>query len=345
MQGSLAIMPLVTDGTLTELQPKHSNLLDALPLSKLFKALSEPLRLDVLRVLSADSFGVQELALLFSMPQPGMSHHLKILAQAGLVVSSRQGNSIFYRRTLLGNQTEFVEIKRVLFSSLDALALAYETMQCVQNIYVQRSSQSRSFFEKNAEKFLEHQGLLCTGEQYFESLCELIDALNLPKSSSVMEVGPGSGELLIELCKRFSCPTALDNSPKMLELAKANLPSKYSVNFIQGDLQQFVLSSVPMNLVVLNMVLHHMPSPLLAFKQLHSILRVGGYLVVADLCAHKQEWVKDSCGDVWLGFAPQDINKWALEAGFGEVQSQFLGLKNGFQIQLKMFCSLKSSSA
>ena len=313
-------------------------------LSKLFKALSDPFRLEVLRVLSADSFGVQELASLFSMPQPGMSHHLKVLSQADLVVSHRQGNSIFYRRTLLKNETEFLELRKTLFSTLDLLPLPEKTQRHVQDIYAQRASQSQNFFNKNSEKFLERQGLLCSTDQYLDSLSELIDTVKIPKSSKVMEVGPGSGELMLELASRFSSVTALDNSPQMLELAKLKLGKVRNVEFVESDLATFAPSAGPKDLVVLNMVLHHMPSPLLTFKKLNQIIAAGGYLIVADLCSHNQEWVRDSCGDVWLGFQPAELDKLAMEGRFALLQSQFLGLKNGFQIQLKVFRSLKVRS-
>ncbi|MGE8311882.1 MAG: ArsR/SmtB family transcription factor, partial [Pseudomonas protegens] len=69
-------------------------------LAALCKAGGDPLRLNVLRALSNDSFGVLELAQIFAIGQSGMSHHLKVLAQASLVATRREGNAIFYRRAL-----------------------------------------------------------------------------------------------------------------------------------------------------------------------------------------------------------------------------------------------------
>ncbi|MEG1214978.1 MAG: metalloregulator ArsR/SmtB family transcription factor, partial [Leclercia sp.] len=61
-------------------------------LAALCKASGDPLRLNVLRALASDSFGVLELAQIFAIGQSGMSHHLKVLAQAGLVATRREGN-------------------------------------------------------------------------------------------------------------------------------------------------------------------------------------------------------------------------------------------------------------
>ena len=69
-------------------------------LAALCKASGDELRLNVLRALANDSFGVLELAQIFDVGQSGMSHHLKVLAQAELVATRREGNAIFYRRAL-----------------------------------------------------------------------------------------------------------------------------------------------------------------------------------------------------------------------------------------------------
>ena len=58
-------------------------------LAALCKAGGDPLRLNVLRALANDSFGVLELAQIFAIGQSGMSHHLKVLAQAGIAPAAR----------------------------------------------------------------------------------------------------------------------------------------------------------------------------------------------------------------------------------------------------------------
>ena len=59
--------------------------------------------------------------------------------------------------------------------------------------------------------------------------------------------------------------------------------------------------------------------------------------VITDLCAHDQDWVKQSCGDLWLGFDPSEITGWAETAGLTEGNSLFLSQRNGFRIQLRQF--------
>lgn len=309
-------------------------------LATICKAAADPLRLDIMRVLSKDSFGVQELATIFSMPQPGMSHHLKVLAKSGLLATRRQGNSIFYRRALRRSEGELHEFQASLFATIDTLPLADEYQIKIDRIYAERSSQSRSYFERNADKFEENQGMLCELSQYLPNLKEFLDLMELPRASRVMEVGPGQGLLLKELASRFDELVALDSSEEMLALTKGKVPLKDRITFIQSSLESYEpkgASDKGFDAVVLNMVLHHTSSPTQALQKLRRIVRPDRYLLIADLCSHNQEWTRASCGDVWLGFDPQDLKDWALSAGFAEDQSSYLGLKNGFQIQLKLF--------
>jgi len=54
---------------------------------QLYKALGDDLRLSILRLLKSESFGVLELCSILEIKQSALSHHLKILATAGLVTT------------------------------------------------------------------------------------------------------------------------------------------------------------------------------------------------------------------------------------------------------------------
>jgi ArsR family transcriptional regulator len=317
--------------------PPRERTADALELALICKAASDPLRLEIMRVLKSDSFGVQELAALFSMPQPGMSHHLKVLASSGLLVTRRQGNSIFYMRTLLHGDDMFQDFRASLFAAIDSRPLAEERLAKIEAIHRERAQQSRLYFNRHVDQFEESQGMICELGQYLPSLVEVLDLMGLPTSSRVMEVGPGQGQILQELARRFDVVVALDNSLEMLAFTKGKIAINERIKFIESSLESYEPNGDSFDAVVLNMVLHHISSPVQALQKLRQIVRPRGYLLIADLCPHHQEWATTSCGDLWLGFDPHDLKNWAIEAGFVEDQSLYLGLKNGFQIQVKLF--------
>lgn len=61
-----------------------------------FKALSDPTRREVLRLLSGGEQTAGELAGRFDLTKPSMSHHFAVLKGAGLVRSRREGQQIVY---------------------------------------------------------------------------------------------------------------------------------------------------------------------------------------------------------------------------------------------------------
>ena len=63
-----------------------------------FKALADPTRVAIINSLSAaDEVCVCHLTDAFDLSQPTISHHLKILREAGLVESTRRGTWAYYR--------------------------------------------------------------------------------------------------------------------------------------------------------------------------------------------------------------------------------------------------------
>lgn len=67
-------------------------------LASQFKALADPTRVAIVNHLSAsDEVCVCNLVGVFDLSQPTISHHLKILREAGLVDATRRGTWAYYR--------------------------------------------------------------------------------------------------------------------------------------------------------------------------------------------------------------------------------------------------------
>ncbi len=310
------------------------------------KASADPLRLQVLRVLRNDSFGVLELCSLFEIRQPALSHHLKVLANAGLVATRREGNSIFYRRAELGQRPALEALQQQLFHSVDQLHLPDTVSANLQALQQQREENSRNFFHLNAHKFRQQQDLIASYEQYAATVAQVLRDAPLQRREAVLEVGPGDGAFLAELAPQFTQVVALDNAATMLERAResALAAGLDNVRFIHGDTNSTALKGLSADCAVINMVLHHTPEPAQIFKDVASHLAPGGVVLVTDLCRHDQAWARDNCGDLWLGFEPQDLTTWASDAGLSDIASVFLAQRNGFQIQVRLFGSAVTHS-
>ncbi len=306
-------------------------------LAALCKAGGDPLRLNVLRALASDSFGVLELAQIFAMRQSGISHHLKVLAQAGLVATRREGNAIFYRRALAQGEQTGGALHAALLAEVDALQLPEAVQTRIAAVQAQRSAAARDFFARTLEKFRAQQDLIAGLAQYRDSLLTLLDALHFPPGATALEVGPGDGAFLPELARRFAAVTALDTSPAMLELARQRCAEE-GLDNVELKLADALRDPQPAaDCVVLNMVLHHFSDPAAAMARLARLVRPGGSLLLTELCSHHQAWAREACGDVWLGFDQDELAHWAQAAGLNLGESLYIGLRNGFQIQVRHF--------
>jgi ArsR family transcriptional regulator, arsenate/arsenite/antimonite-responsive transcriptional repressor len=69
-------------------------------LAQVFKALGDPVRLRLVSLIGARQGGevcVCDLTTAFDLTQPTISHHLKVLREAGLIDSERRGTWVYYR--------------------------------------------------------------------------------------------------------------------------------------------------------------------------------------------------------------------------------------------------------
>lgn len=65
-------------------------------IAEFYKALGDETRLKIVEMLSEQEMCVCEIIARLNMSQPAVSHHLKILRQAGVVKDSRDGKWIYY---------------------------------------------------------------------------------------------------------------------------------------------------------------------------------------------------------------------------------------------------------
>ena len=61
-----------------------------------FKALGDPARVEIVSMLQEKELCVCDILDAFAVSQPTISHHLRILKQAGLVNDKREGKWIYY---------------------------------------------------------------------------------------------------------------------------------------------------------------------------------------------------------------------------------------------------------
>ena len=86
---------------------------EAATIARLFRALADPARVRLLSLLAghpAEEACVSDLLAAVALAQPTVSHHLKVLHEAGLVQREKRGSLVYYRV----ERTSLAELGRVL---------------------------------------------------------------------------------------------------------------------------------------------------------------------------------------------------------------------------------------
>lgn len=93
-------MPLIGTDCCSPMVREPLGEASAAEMARMFKALSDPVRLRLLSLIASYEGGeacVCDLTGTFDVSQPTISHHLKVLRDAGLVGSERRGTWVYYR--------------------------------------------------------------------------------------------------------------------------------------------------------------------------------------------------------------------------------------------------------
>lgn len=99
----LKTLPLLPDQAAPCCEPLSEQSLsaaDATALAPAFKALADPVRLQLLSQIASAADGeacVCDLTPGFDLTGPTISHHLKVLREAGLIEGERRGTWVYYR--------------------------------------------------------------------------------------------------------------------------------------------------------------------------------------------------------------------------------------------------------
>lgn len=291
---------------------------------ELFKALADPCRLRLVGVLLNAELTVQELTQIMGMGQSRISRHLKILAEAGVLSVKRQGTWSYYRAG--DGNPFFCAIRPEFERELEQLADRREDLAAVAQALEARRKRSQEFFDRHAAQWDQLSRTLLPVPDYQGRLLARV-----PEVPVLMEIGVGTGTLLVELARRAERVIGVDHSPAMLEEARRRLGQGgvQGAELRLGEMTHLPLADGGAGCVVANMVLHHAARPETVLSEIARVLAPRGTLLVADLARHEREWAREQLADQWLGFEEGEFRGWLRGAGFSEVTIERVPSGNG----------------
>ena len=280
---------------------------------ELYKLLAEPSRLKLLALAAQEELAIGELAELLDEGQPNVSRHLKPLRQRGLIAVRKEGTRVYAR---LADDVDDDPVVADALRSGHSLCEREGRVARIAGVVAARESAARDFFAKARGEGSPWPAELGV---YLQALAPLVAHRAL-----AVDVGTGDGSLLEVIAPIFDRVIAVDRSPAQLEVALQRVASRAHghVELLEAALgDDTIVDAVGegADAVFSARVLHHAPKPSTALRDLVALARPGGVVVVMDYRAHEDERMRTEQADAWLGFEPDELRDWALEAGLESV--------------------------
>jgi ArsR family transcriptional regulator len=283
--------------------------------SGLLRLLGDETRLRLLRVLSKEALNVSELTGILGLAQSGVSRHLGLLRDAGLVVEERAGTFAWYRLTPEwnvdnGDRAGLWGWLRAEFARRTATARADDArLEEVRRLRKENFAQHGDGGDERRQ--------LVPGRSWAAWARAL--GLLLPPLE-VADLGCGEGYLTIEAARWARRVIAVDRSAEVLARAKALAGRRKVTNITwkRGTLERLPIADGAVDVALLSQTLHHADEPDRVLREAWRVLRPGGRVIVLDLREHAEAWVR-KMGDRWLGFADERLRALLAAAGFDDV--------------------------
>jgi ArsR family transcriptional regulator len=286
----------------------------------LFRLLGDDARLRILRLLNAERLNVTELTSILGIAQSGVSRHLGLLKDAGLVEEQRDGGFTYFRLApaIESGQNGFGPLRPLLGAQFDAASATVEGRADDARLEEVRRVRKENFEEHGAGAETRQ---IVPGRSWAAWARAL--GLLLPPLE-IADLGCGDGYLTIEAARFARRVVAVDRSHAALaraqQLAGRRKGFTAPIEWKRGELEALPLDDASVDVALLSQALHHATSPAKALAEAARIVRPGGRVLVLDLRRHEEHWVRDRLGDTWLGFEDAELAGLLRQSGLSDVK-------------------------
>ncbi|MBT4769806.1 MAG: metalloregulator ArsR/SmtB family transcription factor [Rhodospirillaceae bacterium] len=275
------------------------------------RAVGESTRLRLLALCSRAELSVSDLTQILAMSQPGISRHLRLLCEAGLLERSREGTWAFYRLARSGKNVDLASALAALIPEDDEIA---RDLARLEEIQADREASASAYFRSNAGDWNRIRSLHVDDREVEEALKGLFTKKGV---ENYLDIGTGTGRMLELFGPRVGRGTGLDLSHEMLMIARAALEKAGLRNCAlqQGDMYALPWHGQTFDAVTLHQVLHYADDPAAVLIEAGRVLRPGGFLLLVDFAPHGIENLRKEHAHRRLGFADDEIAGWCQTAG------------------------------
>lgn len=285
------------------------------------RALADPTRLRIMRLLATMELAVGELAQVLGQSQPRVSRHIRILCDANLAERRKEGAWVFLRSAISEDRAPplgAAAARLLAVAERDDAAFASrcaEDRRHLSAIRSAREAQAADYFARHAGEWDQLRSLHAPDEPVEAALA---GALASQPVGALLDIGTGTGRMAELFADTASHVTGLDNSPEMLRLARARLQSlpADSHDLVQGDFTSLPFPDAGFDTVLLHQVLHYAQEPETVLAEAARVTRARGRIAVVDFAAHDREDLRSRHAHARLGFSDEQMLALLTQAGF-----------------------------
>ena len=315
------------------------------PLLETLRALADPTRLRIMRLLASMELAVGELAQVLGQSQPRVSRHVKILCDAGLAERRREGAWVFLRAAATGHTSIGAAIAQLL-SGAEGVdpqfgAQCGEDRAHLDAIRSARQAHLQDWFSRHAETWDTLRSLHIDDGPVEAALAAMLGSAPIGR---LLDVGTGTGRMAELFGTGANHVTALDHSPEMLRLARTRLqhfPAD-KVALVQGDFAQLPFAAGRFDTVLFHQVLHYAQAPEAVLAEAARVTAPGGRIAIVDFAAHEREDLRTRHAHARLGFADAQMATLLGDAGFVAVEDRALA---GKELIVKLWIGERAGAA
>ena len=292
----------------------------------LLRALADPTRLRIMRLLSAMELAVGELAQVLGQSQPRVSRHVRILCDAGLAERHKEGSWVFLRSAIGEDRAPPLGAAAARLLAVGEADDGIFAARCAEDrrhlaaIRAARAASAEAWFARHAEDW-DTLRLLHSPDAPVEAALEAALLSGSPSPGSlgaVLDVGTGTGRMAELFAARATHVTGLDKSPEMLRIARARLQALPAgqVDLVHGDFTALPFADGSFDTVLFHQVLHYAFDPAEVLAEAARVVKAGGRIAIIDFAAHELEELRSRHAHDRLGYSDEQMLLLLSDAGF-----------------------------
>ena len=307
----------------------------------LLRAAGEPTRLRILSILSTGEMTVSEMTQALLQSQPRISRHLKLLADAGLVVRFPEGSWVFYRLNETNENYALVDQLIALLPPDDQTLL--RDRERLDRVRAERATRAQEYFAANAADWDDLRARHIR-EDLVEA--EMTNLLSDTKCDLLVDLGTGTGRMLEIFSSHASRAVGFDINANMLTIARARLdnPDRLHCQVRQGDCADVPLEDGAAGVVIVHQVLHFLDDPARAVGEAARVLAPSGRVLIADFLPHEVEALRDEHAHRRLGFSDDEVIEWLNEADIVNVEARHLQPRRDGDLVVGIWTGVKAEA-